>query len=333
MSPRPIRALVVAAVAAALTTTGCTTHSNSADDDGKTWSYQSGNGETVTVDHTPTRIIAQTDTAAALLDFGIRPVGIFGNEDPADNKNLDGVDLTGIEVLGTEWGVMDVQATAALNPDLIVTDWWPAENSYGGFEESVAEETKQVLELAPAIGGAQGASLVELLKYYEGLAQSLGADLSDPTIADQKTSFDSAVTDFQAATAANEGLTAMAVSPATDLLYVAVPAQAAELVDFRDWGLDLVDPDSPDPGFPYWENLSWENADKYQPDLILIDDRTYPSNLDDAQDQPTWDSIRAVEAGAVVEWPCFWIHSYSSYTTQLVKLTEAIEQADPTIGD
>ena len=45
----------------------------------------------------------------------------------------------------------------------------------------------------------------------------------------------------------------------------------------------MIDPAKPDPSFPYWETLSFENADKYQPDLLLFDDRNYPGNLDDAR--------------------------------------------------
>ena len=121
----------------------------------------------------------------------------------------------------------------------------------------------------------------------------------------------------------------MGVSPADDLLYVAVPEHSAELTDFRDWGLDVLIPDSPDPSFPYWENLSWENADKYQPDLVLLDDRTYDTSLATAQRQPTWKDIDAVAAGAVTPWPAYWVSTYADYAEQLEKLTAEIEKIEP----
>ncbi|MFI5429852.1 ABC transporter substrate-binding protein [Aeromicrobium sp. UC242_57] len=100
---------------------------------------------------------------------------------------------------------------------------------------------------------------------------------------------------------------------------------------FARWGLDIIDPDSPDPSFPYWENLSWENADKYQPDFVLLDDRDLANSLKVAKAQPTWPSIKAVEAGAVVNWPAYWIHTYSDYAEQLDDLSDAIEKIDPSL--
>ena len=100
--------------------------------------------------------------------------------------------------------------------------------------------------------------------------------------------------------AAKPGLTAAAMSPDDDLIYVANPKYAPELLDFQRWGLDVLNPDKPDPGFPYWENLSWENADKYQPDLILFDGRSYTPTINEetGKKQPTWYAIRAAKDGA-----------------------------------
>ena len=125
------------------------------------------------------------------------------------------------------------------------------------------------------------------------------------------------------------------MSPADDMVYVANPEYAPELLDFQRWGLDVINPDSPDPGFPYWENLSWENADKYQPDLILWDGRSYTptANAEWGKKQPTWFSIKAAKAGAVVAWPAYWLHTYGHFATELDKLTEAIKAADPNVGN
>jgi iron complex transport system substrate-binding protein len=124
------------------------------------------------------------------------------------------------------------------------------------------------------------------------------------------------------------------MSPADDLLYVANPEYAPELLDFQTWGLDVLNPAKPDPGFPYWENLSWENADKYQPDLILWDGRSYTeaANAEWGKKQPTWFSIKAAKAGSVVAWPAYWLHTYGHFATELDKLTEAISTVDPAVG-
>lgn len=300
-------------------------------DDGP-WSYTSANGDLVEVDHRPTRIIAHADEAAALMSYGIRPVGIYGNELPEDNHNLQGHDLSGITVLGTEWGEVDVEKAAALDPDLIVADWWPAEKAYSGLEESVKAKSRKLGELAPVIGGAQGESLVDTIAYYEGLAESLGADIGASDGAEDKAAFEEAVEKFKAATAEKPGLTALGLAPTKDMLYVANPTYAPELLDFQEWGLDVLTPRDPDPGFPYWENLSWENADKYQPDLVLLDDRLAEADRKALDSQPTWKSIKAVRAGAMVDWPAYWIHTYEAYAEQLDRLADAIAEARTDIG-
>jgi iron complex transport system substrate-binding protein len=116
------------------------------------------------------------------------------------------------------------------------------------------------------------------------------------------------------------------------MLYVAVPKYSTSLTDAQRWGLDVIDPDSPKKDFPYWEYLSWEKADKYQPDLLLIDDRGYRSNVKLGEAQPTWDKIAAAKARAYTPWPGFWVHTYDAYAGQLEQLTDAVDRADERIG-
>ncbi|MDG4666981.1 ABC transporter substrate-binding protein [Mycobacterium sp. 236(2023)] len=293
------------------------------------WSYLSGDGKTYTAEQVPTRIIAQGEAAAALMSFGIKPVGVFLNEPLEDSKALAGVNLDGVEILGETWGQIDVERAAALRPDLIVSAYWPVEEAYGGLEEGVEESAKKVGELAQVVGPTTGESVQTMLDGFEQLAISLGADVGSPDIAKDKADFAAARDRFSQAVAAKPGLVAMAASPTDELLYVAVPEHAAELTDFSDWGMDVLVPRDPDPAFPYWENLSWENADKYQPDLILFDDRTYDSAMAAADRQPTWKRIEAVQAGAITPWPAFWISTWASYADQLNRLSDAVDKADP----
>ncbi|WP_188192040.1 ABC transporter substrate-binding protein [Nonomuraea sp. SYSU D8015] len=337
---RPVLALATLSVVLAgcgSTTTGTpgtTTAAASAAPSGP-WSFTDGSGKVVKADKTPTRIIAHAGEAAALMSFGIKPVGIYADESVKTDANLKDLDLTGIEILGQEWGKIDVEKAAALRPDLIVGDWWPAEKAHSGFEEGVDEKSKKLAELAPVVGVSQGKSIVDLAKGYEDLAKSLGADVDAPEIAANKKRFEAAVATFKEAVAGKPGLTVGAMSPADDKLYFANPEYAPELLDFQRWGMKVINPEKPDPGFPYWENLSWENADKYQPDLILFDGRSYKptSNEEWGKKQPTWFKIKAAKAGAVVAWPAYWLHTYGDFATELEKLTAAVKSADPNIGD
>ena len=319
---------------AALVLAACGSTSDSPEDatEGGPWSYVSGDGKTYKADSMPKRIIAQGEAGAALMAFGIKPIAIYSNDPVKTNKSLKDLDLSGVEILSETWGEIDVEKAATLNPDLIVSSYWPLEKAYGGFEAGVKEESKKLADLATVVGPAEGDSVVEKLEGYEKLAVSLGADVSDPKIADTKKTFEDAVDRFKTTVADQKGLTTLAVSPADDLLYVAVPGEASELSDFERWGLDIIDPDQPDPGFPYWENLSWENADKYQPDVLLMDDRDAANSLKTAEGQPTWDSIKAAKAKAYVAWPAYWIHTYKDYAEQLDLLSDAFEKADPNLS-
>lgn len=328
---------VLAVTALSLVLTGCGGSSDTDDTPAAAgpWSFTDGSGEVVKAEKTPTRIIAHAGEAAALLSFGIKPVGIYADESVKTDPNLRNLDLTGIEIIGEEWGKIDVEKAAALRPDLIVGDWWPAEKAHSGMEEGVDEKSKKIAELAPVVGVSQGKSIVALAEGYEDLAESLGADVENPQIAANKKRFEESVTAFKAAVASKPGLTVTAMSPTDEKVYVANPEYAPELLDLQSWGLKVINPDSPDPGFPYWENLSWENADKYQPDLILWDGRSFTPtvNAEWGKKQPTWFKIKAAKAGAAVSWPAFWLHTYGDFATELDKLTEAVKAADPNVGN
>ena len=290
------------------------------------WSYTGGDGKTVSLDHVPTRIIADSGAAAALISFGIRPVGIYGNNPPEQEKQLEGVDVSGIAIIGQAWGEIDVEKAAALKPDLIIADYWPLDNSYQGFEEAVSDSTRQVLTLAPITGPAQGSSAVKLIEDYAALAESLGADLDAPAIGEAKARFEGSREAFKAAVAKKPNLTVLPVWAGTDALYVAATAGSSELSDFASWGMKLISPELADDR-GYWETLSWESADKYQPDLIIVDNRS-STTLETAKAQPTWTTMKAAAAGQVADWPAFWLRTYATYAAELDKLTAAVNAAD-----
>lgn len=290
------------------------------------WTYTGGDGQTVSLDHVPTRIIAHANAAAGLIPLGIRPVGIYVDSPVEEDKSLAGLDLTGIEIVGEAWGEIDVEKVAALKPDLIVAEWWPLDKVWSGLEGSAGEASKPILQLAPITGVGQGPSIVKMIEDYEALATSLGADLSVPAVAADRAAFKDALSSFKTAVAAKPNLTVLAVWAGTDALYVAATAGAAELSDFASWGLKLIDPENADDR-GYWETLSWENADKYQPDLVIVDNRS-AATMETAKAQPMWTSIKAAAAGQVTDWPAFWLRNYRAYAAELDKLTAAIDAAD-----
>ncbi len=147
-------------------------------------------------------------------------------------KALEGLDLTGIEIIGQAWGEVDIEKAAALQPDLIVSEYWPLSKDWSGGEAV----TTALSEIAPVTGVAQKNSILTLIEDYEALARSLGADTATQQIAADKTRFETALADFKTALAEKPGLTALAVWAGPDALYVAAPEGAAELTDFVTWG-------------------------------------------------------------------------------------------------
>ena len=61
--------------------------------------------------------------------------------------------------------------------------------------------------------------------------------------------------------------------------------------------------------------------------MILVDNRQ-ASTIETAKAQPTWTLMKAAEAGAVTDWPAFWLRNYKAYAGELDKLTAAINAAD-----
>ncbi len=295
------------------------------------WTYTDGSGKTVTLPETPTRIVAHSRAASALITFGIRPVGIFLDYPLEDEDALRGLDLTGIEILGTSYESLSAESVLAAAPDLIIAEWWPLENAYGGAADP-AYGGDRLAEIAPIVGPAQGASALKLIEDYAALAQSLGADLANPEIASQKADFEAALDRFKASVAAKPDLLVMAVSPYPDNLYVAVPVGSSELSDFENWGLNLVVPEVPS-GEGYWEALSWEQAGKYQPDLLLVADRLDGPAFEILNNQPLAQRIAAVAAGQTASWPAFWLRNYVHYAQELNTLSDVIDAADAKVAN
>ena len=289
---------------------------------GQEWSYTDGAGNTVTLDSPPERIVAFSSSAAGLMQFGIEPVGIFIDESASD-KSYAEFDLEGIEVIRTAYNELRPESILALEPDLIVTEWWPAEGTYSGGDEMDPEG--QFGRVAPIVGIYQGDSVLTMIEDYQALAESLGADLDSDAITTQIAAFDAARERFTAATQAKPGLTALAAYASPDELFVAAPDTAAELQDFQAWGLDVVAPDVPEG--EYWHVLSWENADLYPADLLLIDDRSGDDGRAIVDAQPLADIMPAVAADQIGDWPAWWIRTYNAYTEQLEELTALIESA------
>jgi len=183
---------------------------------GKGWTYVDGSGKETKLDATPKKIVMHAYAAAALIPLGIEPVGIYADTKVEDERALEGLDLDGVEIVGEEWGNINIEAVAALEPDLIISEWWPLEKAYSGLEEGTGSASQKLMDIAPIVGVAQAKSVEGMIEDYVELAGSLGADVDGPAVTKKRERFETAKADFEAAVKAKPGLSVLAVAPSPD---------------------------------------------------------------------------------------------------------------------
>ncbi|MFI9204645.1 ABC transporter substrate-binding protein [Streptomyces sp. NPDC053048] len=302
--------------------------SDGSGDKGGAWTFKDDRGQTVKAGKTPKRIVAFTGTAAALHDFGVECVGVFGPTKLGDGKpdpQAGDLDIAKLTILGNAWGEFNIEKYAGLDPDLLVSNMFEPEALWYVPEES----KKKILGLAPSVGLTSArVSMLEPIKRYAALAESLGADLEAKKVLDAKARFEKAAETLRKA-AKSHRIKVMAASGSADLFYVSNPGINADLMYFRELGVDFVVPEKLDKG-GYFESLSWENADKYQADLIILDSRTSALQPKDLASKPTWEQLPAVKAGQVSPWLSEPRFSYAGCAPLLENLAAAIEKAKKT---
>ncbi|MDO3702895.1 ABC transporter substrate-binding protein [Micromonospora sp. C28SCA-DRY-2] len=289
------------------------------------WSFTDDRNEKVSAGARPTRVVAFTGTAAALVDFGLdkQVVGVFGETKRADGtKDPQAGDLNveSVEILGNVWGEFSVEKYAALRPELLVTHMYDP-----GALWYVPDESKdKILPLAPSVAVTTArVPMTKPIERYAQLAESLGADLSAKKVTDAKARFEAAAESVRQAVKTNPGIKVMAASGSPDLFYVSNPKVSTDLMYFAELGVDIVVPTKLEAG-DYFEALSWENAGKFPADLILLDNRSTALQAKDLTAKPTWAQLPAVKANQVTPWDAVPRFSYAGAAPLLENLAKAI---------
>ncbi|MDG4858096.1 ABC transporter substrate-binding protein [Streptomyces sp. T-3] len=292
------------------------------------WSFKDDRGTTVKADAIPANIVAFTGTAAALHDYGVQVKGVFGPTTTPDGKpdvQAGDLDIDKVEILGNAYDKFSVEKYAALAPDLLVTDMWIKDQLW--YVTSTAAE-KKILQLkvpTVALWAAETTMDKALARRLE-LAESLGADVKAKKVTDAKARFEKAAARLRAATKANPDIKVLIGSGAAELFYVSLAKTSADTAYFAQLGVKFVEPKVNAQGF--FEELSWENVDKYDADIIMMDNRAQslqPDALD--KSKPTWKKLPAVQAGQVIPRVTEPIYSYAKCAPVLEDLAEAIETA------
>ena len=273
-------------------------------------------------------MVAFTGVAAALIDLGLdeQIVGVFGETKRADGTaepQAGDLDLADVEILGNVWGQFNLEKYAALRPDLLVTHMYDP----GALWYVPDESRAKILPLAPTVAVTTArVPMTRPIERYAQLAASLGADLSARKVTDAKTRFTAAADAVRQAVRANPGIRVMAASGSPDLFYVSNPKVSTDLMYFAELGVDLVVPTKLEQG-DYFEALSWENADRFPADLILLDNRSTALQPRDLASKPTWSRLPAVRAGQVAPWDAVPRFSYAGAAPLLENLATAIRAA------
>ncbi|MGW7008045.1 ABC transporter substrate-binding protein [Streptomyces sp. NPDC054933] len=301
--------------------------SGSAADAGGAWSFTDDRKKKVTAASRPQRIVAYTGTAAALHDLGLgdQIVGVFGPTKLKDGKPdpmAGDLDISKVTIIGNAYGEFDIEKYAALRPDLLVTNMFQPNALWFVPDES----RNTILRLAPSVGiTVSRVPLPQPLQRYAELAGSLDADPRAEKVTDAKARFEAAAEKLRGAAKAGGRIKVMAASASADLLYVCDPNVYADLSYFRGLGVDFVVPNKVQGGF--FENLSWENANKYPADLILLDSRTAAVQSDFLTSKPAWTQLPAVRAGQVTPWQSEPRFSYAGCAPLVEALATALQKA------
>ncbi|MEU7159588.1 ABC transporter substrate-binding protein [Streptomyces chrestomyceticus] len=294
---------------------------------GGAWSFTDDRKKKVSLDHTPQRIVAFTGTAAALYDFGIdkQVVGVFG---PTKLKNgkpdaqAGDIDVDRLTIIGNAYNQFAVEKYAGLNPDLLITNMFEP-----GALWFVPDESKdKITKLAETVAiTASRTPLVKIIERYAELAQSLGADLKAKKVTDAKARFEKAAAELRKAAKSNP-VRVLACSGSADLFYASNPGINSDIMYFKSLGVDIIVPDNLDKG-GYFENLSWENADKYPADVLMLDNRTSALQPKDLAAKPAWNKLPAVKAGQVTGWSSEPRFSYAGAAPLMEELAKVIQNA------
>lgn len=295
---------------------------------GGDWSFTDDRKKKVELDGRPERVVAFTGTAAALHDLGVddRFVGVFG---PTKLKNgkpdpqAGDLDVDKLEVIGNVFGEFNIEKYAKLRPELLITNTYEPDTLW-----FVPEESKdKILKLAPSIAvKASRVSLLTIINRYADLAKALGADPKAKKVTDAKARFEKASETLRKAAKASGGLKVMAASGSRDLFYVSTPKVNADLMYLRELGVDLVVPEKLDQA-GYFEPLSWENADKYKADVIMLDNRGQALQPAALKKIPAWPELPAVKADQTIPWASEPRFSYTGSLPLLENLAKTVQDA------
>jgi iron complex transport system substrate-binding protein len=291
------------------------------------WEFTDDLGTTVSLDEVPTRVAGLNDVLSSLWNYGIEPVASWGQTSIEDDVAFEGKDLSGVEIVGTSYGQIDLEALAAAEPDLIVASVYPTDSEgtldadapLYGFES--IEQQEQVAEIAPIVGIAWRGSAAEVIERTVELAESLGVDVEGGEVAQMREEYEAASAELTAA--AESGVSVLPVfATEADGWWMAKAPDDPSLHLYQDLGVNFVDPGGD--GY-FWNSVGWEEVPGHPSDVLLYSLR-FSMTPEEIAAQPTAALLPAVMAGQLYPWKYLGMDyvAQAEYMTELAGwLTEA----------
>ena len=308
--------LAAALVAGAACVAGC--GSNRAPVRG--WAFVDDRKHGVRLSKRPTRIVAYTAAAAALHQWGVTPVGVFGNN-PREDPALAGYSWDKSQIVGSVYGEIDVAKLLALKAELIVSRWYPPPRDSPLFGFKDLAQQKSIGSKVPIVGLSGKTIATGQIDRFEDLARALGVDTRAGTIGRARAAFVIASERLSRIARRKANLRIIAVSGDESTMFVAKVADSGDLAFYRQRGVPLVSAQTSD---AYWDRFSWEHAAKYPADAILYDARPTVLPIKDAKAIPAFATLPAVRANQIGRWRADPPPSYQAYTETMNDLAATI---------
>lgn len=267
------------------------------------WEFTDDLGNTVSLEEAPTRVAGLNDVLSSLWNYGIEPVAAWGQTSIEDDVAFEGKDLSGVEIVGTSYGQIDLEQLAASDPDVIVASVYPTDSEGTIDEESPMygfesiEQQEQVAEIAPILGIVWGGSAADVIERTAELAGALGADLDGDVVTEARADFEAASAALTEAAAG--GISVLPVyATESDGWWMAKAPDDPSLHLYEDLGVQFVDPGGED---YFWNSVGWEEVPNHPSDVLLYSLR-FSMSPEEIAAQPTAALLPAVQAGQLHPW-------------------------------
>jgi iron complex transport system substrate-binding protein len=284
------------------------------------WTFVDDRKHKVSLSKRPTRIVAYTTAAAALNQWGVTPVGVFG-DNPRQDASLASFPWAKSQILGSVYGEIDVAALRAVGAELIVSRWYPLPRASPVFGFKDLAQQESIGSKVPIVGINGHSAAREQIDRFGDLARALGVDTRTGAIAAARAAFIASARKLSGVARRKSSLRIIAVSGEQSTMYVAKLVDTADLAFFEHQGVPVVSARTSD---MYWDSFGWGQAAKYSADGILYDARQVALPLSVVKKIPAFAALPAVRANQIGAWHADTPPSYQAYTQAMNDLATTI---------